>query len=55
VLAVHLAVVSQKLTLAAPVKMEGHLVFRNPVPMRFAWDQMAGKIHLSLFSELDRL
>jgi len=49
------AVISQKLKLTSPVKMEGHLVFRNPVPMRFAWDQMARRVRLSLFDELDRL
>jgi len=25
------------------------------VPMKFAWDRIAGKVRLSLFSELDKL
>jgi hypothetical protein len=55
VLAAHGALISQKLKLASPIKMEGHLVFKNPVPMRFAWNQMVSRVRLSLFSELDRL
>jgi hypothetical protein len=47
--------VARTLKLASPVQIEGHLVFRNPVPMRFAWERMANKIQLSLFAELDRL
>ena len=39
----------------AVIKIEGHLVFRHPVPMRFAWEHMAGKIHLSLFADLQSL
>jgi hypothetical protein len=55
VLAAYGAAISQKLKLASPITMEGHLVFRNPVPMRFAWDHMASRVRLSLFDELDRL
>jgi hypothetical protein len=55
VLETHSALVAKKLKLSSPVKLEGHLVFRNPVPMRFAWERMASKVRLSLFSELDRL
>jgi hypothetical protein len=47
--------VSQKLKLSSKMTLEGHLVFRNPVPMKFAWERMADKVRLSLFSELDRL
>jgi hypothetical protein len=35
--------------------MTGHLVFKNPVPMQFAWDKMASKIKLSLFDQLEKL
>jgi hypothetical protein len=47
--------VQKALKLASPIQMEGHLVFKNPVPMRFAWDNMASRIRLSLFAELDRI
>ncbi|MFP1631950.1 hypothetical protein ACLB6G_09455 [Zhengella sp. ZM62] len=36
-------------------RIEGHLVFKNPVPMKFAWDHMAERISLSLASELDQI
>ena len=36
-------------------KLEGHLVFKNPVPMKFAWTQMEKKMPLHIFSDLDRL
>jgi hypothetical protein len=55
VLAAHTTEVSKALKLAAPIQMEGHLVFRNTVPMRFAWERMQGRIQLSLFAELDRI
>jgi hypothetical protein len=47
--------ISRVLQLALPVRMEGHLVFRNPVPMRFAWDHMARQVQLSIFDELHRI
>jgi hypothetical protein len=47
--------VQKKLNLPVLPQVEGHLVFRNPVPMRYAWDRMASKVRLSLFDELDRL
>ena len=55
VLAAHRSEVSATLKLATPAQIEGHLVFKNPVPMRFAWERMAGRIKLSLFAELDQL
>lgn len=54
-LGAHTAEIAKELKLGLPMKLEGHLVFRNPVPMKFAWDRIAGKVRLSLFSELDRL
>jgi hypothetical protein len=38
-----------------PIQVEGHLVFKNPVPMRFAWEHMASKIQLSLFDDLAQI
>lgn len=55
VLNAHAAEIAKELKLSSPMKLEAHLVFRNPVPMQFAWDRMANKIRLSLFSALDRL
>jgi len=34
-------------------KIEGHLVFRHPVPMKFAWQRMESRIALKLFDELE--
>jgi hypothetical protein len=47
--------VSKKLRLAAPIQMTGHLVFKNPVPIRYAKEQIASRTELTLFSELDEL
>lgn len=55
VLALHESAVAKALKLTLPIQIEGHLVFRNPVPMQFAWDHMAKRIRLSLFDQLDRL
>ena len=55
VLNANAATIGQKLKLSAPIQLEGHLIFKNPVPMQFAWDHMASKIQLSLFDQLDRL
>jgi hypothetical protein len=55
VLSAHKLEVARALKLTSPIELEGHLVFKNPVPMRFAWDRMASRIKLSLFAELDRL
>jgi hypothetical protein len=51
----HAPQISKSLRLQTPIQMTGHLVFKNPVPMQFAWDKMASKIKLSLFDELDKL
>jgi hypothetical protein len=55
ILNAHTNEVTRALKLTSPAQIEGHLVFRNPVPMRFAWERMASRIRLSLFEELDRL
>jgi hypothetical protein len=47
--------IRKALKIPVALQIEGHLVFKNPVPMQFAWEQMANKIRLSLFDELDRL
>jgi hypothetical protein len=47
--------VARALKVGVPVTIEGHIVFKNPVPMRFVADQLAAKIRVSLFDELDQL
>lgn len=55
VLAANLPSVAKFLKLALPIRLEGHLVFRNPVPMQFSWDEKTKGVRLSIFDELDRL
>lgn len=55
VLNAHKSDLAKRFKLSLPLQVEGHLVFRNPVPMRYAWDRMADKVRLSLFEELDQL
>ncbi len=47
--------VAKRLRLQKPIQLEGHLVFRNPVPMKFAWDHMASRVRLTIFDGLDGL
>ena len=35
--------------------IEAHLVFRNPVPMAYAWEKMKERVAIALFDDLDRL
>jgi len=49
------AEIGKFLKLPDPINLEAHLVFRNLVPMKFAWERMASKVRLSLFTELDQL
>lgn len=51
----HVPEVMTYLKLSAPAVLEGHLVFKNPVPMKFAWDRMKERVALHLFSELNRI
>jgi hypothetical protein len=36
-------------------RVEGHLIFSNPVPMQFAWEQMKTRTGLHVFANLDRI
>jgi hypothetical protein len=47
--------VAKHLKLTCRPGLEAHLVFKNPVPMSFAWEHMAGKVRLSLFQDLAEL
>lgn len=37
------------------VRIESHLVFKNPVPMQFAWKRMAERVSLHLFDDLNAI
>ena len=39
----------------SPVSLERHLVFRNPVPMQFAWDRLKGQTRLHLYDDLSSI
>ncbi|WP_051677570.1 hypothetical protein [Bradyrhizobium sp. URHD0069] len=41
--------------MSATPRIEGHLIFRNPVPMQFAWEQMKTRTGLHVFANLDRI
>lgn len=43
------------LRLDMPPAIEGHLVFKNPVPMRYAWEHMKERISLHVFDDLGRI
>jgi len=36
-------------------RVEGHLIFRNPVPMQFAGEQMKARTGLHTFADIDRI
>jgi hypothetical protein len=35
--------------------IQGLLVFRNPVPMQFAWEEMKSRLPICLFEDLDKI
>lgn len=51
----HVPEIMKYLKLSATPELEGHLVFKNPVPMKFAWERMKERIQLHLSSELHML
>jgi hypothetical protein len=51
----HLTEVARYSGLDRVEKLESHLVFKNPVPMKFAWARLAERVSLHIFSELDKL
>jgi hypothetical protein len=48
------ATIAKRLHVRAPT-VEGHLVFKNAVPMKYAWDHMANRVRLNLVDELDSI
>ena len=49
------AVIAARLKLKREISIHGYIVFRNPVPMQFAWEQMREKVELLLFDDLEKL
>lgn len=47
--------IQARLKLQAAPDIQGYIVFRHPVPMQFAWEQLKEKIRLLLFDELGSL
>ena len=47
--------VARWLNIRVPIQLEAHLLFKNPVPMKFAWEKMVSRIRLSLFDQLDQI
>lgn len=33
-------------------RIEGHVVFKNPVPMQFAWNRLKERVALHIMSDL---
>jgi hypothetical protein len=55
VLQAHREIVAKALKLKQSPQIEGHLVFKNPVPMKFMWREWKDKVKLSFFSELESI
>jgi len=49
------ALISSRLGLDSTFDLQGYIVFRNPVPMQFAWEEMKEKIKLLIFDQLESL
>ena len=54
-IAAHLTELSTFLRMSVALSPEGHLVFRNVVPMQFVWHRLHERVALRLFEELDSL
>lgn len=48
----HVTEVQKSLALTVEPNIEGELVFRNPVPMQFAWEQLRAKTDLHVYDTL---
>jgi hypothetical protein len=55
IIAAHPDDVAAYVALDGQPNIESHLVFRHPVPMKFAWERMESRIKLHLLSDLDSL
>ena len=55
VLKEHRPAVAKTLRLQSPIEIEAHIVFKNPVPMRFVAERVEDKISLWTVDELSRI
>jgi len=55
VISKHLERVVKYAKLPVPPLLESHLIFRNSVPMQFAWKELQAQAQLSLFNDLEHL
>lgn len=51
----HKAIIATRLGLHSTPDLQGYIVFRNPVPMQFAWEEIKEKIKLLIFEQLESL
>jgi hypothetical protein len=51
----HLSKLQAYVGMSETPRVEGHLIFRNPVPMQFAWVRMKARTGLHSFAELDQI
>lgn len=51
----HAPEVAKYVGLGTAAHIEGHLVFKHPVPMKFVWDRLKTRVALHLYSELDQI
>ncbi len=55
VISEHLPVLAAYVGLEKVAVAESHLVFKNPVPMQFAWKSLEEKVQLHVFAALDQI
>jgi hypothetical protein len=51
----HLPEIAKYLGLDEVLQVESHLVFRNPVPMKFALQSMSERVSVHIFDDLERI
>ncbi|MFQ3458627.1 hypothetical protein PMN64_35655 [Bradyrhizobium sp. UFLA01-814] len=51
----HLPKLQAYVGMSGTPRVEGHLIFRNPVPMQFAGEQMKAQTGLHTFADIDRI
>ena len=49
------ALIAARLLLHSTFDLQGYIVFRNPVLMQFAWEEMKEKVKLLIFDQLESL
>jgi hypothetical protein len=51
----HVPEVMRYIGFAQAPRIESHLVFKNPVPMQFAWKRMANRVQLHILADLHKI